>query len=343
MEYIRADANMSIASGHIMRCMAVAQEIKKLNRDVTFIIADDYPVQMLEERGFKYIILDVDWNDKVSEIDKLIALIKENNIERLLIDSYQVTPEYFKRISEYTRVTYIDDLNAFKYDVDKIINYCHFYKEFGYDKIYTDGDAKLYLGCDYIPLREEFCCIEDKIIEENIRNILITTGGADLFKTAKFIAAKVAPKYEDIRFHIVMGSFFVDTDEYEKLAEQNKNICLHYNVSKMSELMKVCDAAISAGGTTLYELCACGTPTICFYVADNQKKGVNAMVNDGIMLGGCDVREGMENFGVSMEADMERTMDKNIRQMLSRKMKSLVDGRGARRIADVFCGGYKEI
>jgi spore coat polysaccharide biosynthesis predicted glycosyltransferase SpsG len=63
--------------------------------------------------------------------------------------------------------------------------------------------------------------------------------------------------------------------------QKNRNVVLHENVSKMSEIMLRSDISISAGGSTLYELCACGTPTLGMVIADNQIEIVDMLSAEG--------------------------------------------------------------
>ena len=54
MVFFRADSNKQIASGHIMRCISIAQAFKDAGEDVTFLIADENPILMLERAEMKY-------------------------------------------------------------------------------------------------------------------------------------------------------------------------------------------------------------------------------------------------------------------------------------------------
>ena len=60
---IRADANEQIATGHIMRCMTIADEIKKLGEEVIFYTADDVVVELINSRGFNVEVLSSDWKN----------------------------------------------------------------------------------------------------------------------------------------------------------------------------------------------------------------------------------------------------------------------------------------
>lgn len=336
MIFIRADANSVIAMGHIMRCMTIAKQLKIQGEDVIFLVADNYAADILEENGYQYIVLNTDWRDMDSEILQIKNLLSEYNVKTLFVDSYQVTESYFDQLNNAVNLIYLDDRNAFKYCVSGVINYSHYYRELGYDKVYAGSEVKLWLGCEYIPLRDEFCSAKEKDISEEIKNVMITTGGTDGFHVTEYILNLYVKKYPNINFHVVAGRFFNNLHNLKEMEEKNNNVILHENVKKMSDLMNKCDVAVSAGGTTLYELCAMGVPTICFSVADNQSIGVRAMGNQNIMLSAGDIRDGQDTFGKRLEECFDKLQTGNVRSTYSGRMQSFVDGKGAERIAKII-------
>ena len=194
----------------------------------------------------------------------------------------------------------------------------------------------LYLGAKYAPLRNEFADIK-RIVKREVVDVLITTGGTDQYGVA-FELLRVLKEegiFSGLRFHFVIGSIYENVEEYEALASQCSNVLLHKGLQSMSRLMLECDVAVSAGGTTLLELCACGTPAIVFSVSENQKEWVRQMINYEYMVGVGDITWNrqdkipgiFEHLSILIE-------DYSLRQQLSIKMQSLVDGGGAKRIAE---------
>ena len=112
---------------------------------------------------------------------------------------------------------------------------------------------------------------------------------------------------------------------------------MHINEQHVADLMKKCDIAVSAAGSTLYELCACGTPTITYVMADNQRAGSEQFEKQGIMLMNIgDCRNGA-GFTARLKRAVEELMKDNsnsLRLRLSGNMQRVVDGYGAYRIAD---------
>ncbi len=72
MIVFRADANEYIASGHVMRCLSIADALFSLGEEVAFITSDENATEMIRNRGHKAICLNTDWNDKEGELDRII-------------------------------------------------------------------------------------------------------------------------------------------------------------------------------------------------------------------------------------------------------------------------------
>ena len=80
MIYIRTDMNDQIATGHIMRCLSIADGLRKIGESVKFIVADENAVALIKERGYSSIILGADWNNMDEEIPMLEKIIHKFNI-----------------------------------------------------------------------------------------------------------------------------------------------------------------------------------------------------------------------------------------------------------------------
>ena len=318
MVVIRADANSKIGMGHVMRCLSVADALIKRREEVLFVTADDTPVPLLIKKGIPYRVLHTDYADMEAELHKLwnalselpqgpgvpeAALPQRNTF--ILVDSYYVTEKYLAALKKRITTIYMDDIYAFSYPVDMLINYNIYGEEMGYEKDAAFADTKLLLGTKYVPLREEFSagagygqsCKEFSEGVENVTpaadgGILITTGGSDSFNLAGQLLME-AMKYDALKtkeYHVVSGSLNPHIGELQALAQKHENIHIHCNVTNMAELMAESEVALSAGGSTLYELCAVGVPVIAFSFAENQERLVQTFVKRGIAQYGGNYR-----------------------------------------------------
>lgn len=325
--YIRVDMNQTIATGHVMRCLSIAEAAKDEGADVIFILADTQAEELIQSKGFRTIVLNSTWNDLEKELPDLLDLIARENIRTLLVDSYYVTEKYLAALNKVTSVTYIDDLNSFHYPVDTLIAYANYWKKKNYEENYPD--TKLLLGCSYVPLRKEFRNLPPKLIRENVENLLILTGGSDNFGISENILEHLSLKqYKNI--NVICGRYYEKFDELKSKYQGYENVHLYQAVDNLIDYMLDADIAISAGGTTLYELCATGTPTITYSFADNQLDNVRQFEKDGMMHYLGDIR--CEDVYEDMNDVLIRFNRCNIRKNISDRMRKFLDGMGANRI-----------
>ena len=332
MIYIRADMNKVIATGHMVRCLSIADAIVKMGEDVTFIVADNNSEWLAKTKGYKTIVLNTDWKNLNSEISILNELFCDAEKPWIIVDSYLVTPTYLNSLRAWFKVAYLDDLNSFTYPVDKLICYAIYFDKFKYEKKYDK--RKLLLGCEYIPLRAEFQGIPSKTINRNIKNVLILSGGTDNNNIIQTIIEAV--KADDKEVNAVCGAMNENYEELCTYFSGQKNIHIHKSIDNICDYMKDADVAISAGGTTLYELCACGTPTISFALADNQLDNVKCFDEKRIIRYVGDVR--YQDISYNIESALSEYDDENIRKDISIRMQKLVDGQGAKRIVKKLKG-----
>lgn len=337
--YIRVDANEQIAMGHLMRTLSIAEAVRRIGGECCFITADRQGHEKIFASGFEAICLGTVWEDLNSEITVMQQLIRDKNIGCLLLDSYYVTPEYMNALSKMTRLVYIDDLKAFPYSCKALINYV--IGETG--ESYADFEGELYTGSLYVPLRAEFSEKEGRI-EEKLRTIMVTTGGADMHH---FGVEFLPTILEDRRFAnceitMVVGSKSMDKDYLLTTYGKADRVKIIVDAGNMGQLMKESDCIVSAGGTTLYEACACKIPAISYAVADNQITNVLRFHELGDLYYAGDVRGGM-GFVIERILDrLEYMKPQTIRQEVAAKMGRVVDGKGALRIAEILMKLLKE-
>lgn len=334
--YIRVDGNEIIATGHVMRCLSIAEQLRKEGAEVTFVVADDRPCALIEEKGFEADVLHTIWNDLDKETEHICEYVEVNDVELLLLDSYFVTKEYLQNLSQRTRIIYIDDLNQFIYPVHTVINYGAFVNQELYYTAYQAAGQKTHflLGGAYVPLREEFMLKPYKV-QKFVQNVLITTGGTDQLNVAGHLLNTIIENRELMRlkYHVIAGCFNQNKEALQLLAGKYPNIYIHENVVHMSDWMRRCDVAISAAGTTTYELCACGIPTVCLEIADNQE-GAAIWEKYNYMQYAGNAYKDMEACVDNCIKALCMYIDNfELREYRSDHMQTLVDGNGAKRIA----------
>lgn len=340
MIFIRADANEVIGTGHVMRCLTIAREAQKLGQEVTFIFADERTQVLVEQQGFSGICLSSVWNDLEQEIESLVAVIEQKQVEVLLIDSYYVTKKYLSVLKSYVRIIYIDDLHTMIYPVDLLINYNIYASKYAYKEKYMSVgyNTTFLLGCSYVPLREEFGNIV-RSIKAVPDKILVTSGGTDKYNVLGYLLDEVKKQmwFKEFEYYVIVGRFNNHIEELEIECRSDPNIHLLKNISNISDYMKECDIAITAGGVTTYELCASGIPSIMYTIADNQLEVAQTFSENGIIPWAGDVRKDINQCIVNIVSQVSALKsDFNLRRKVSNEMQKLVDGRGCKRIVEFY-------
>lgn len=267
MYYIRTDSSPIIGMGHVMRCLAIAGELRTLGVEVVFIVSNDYSSYKIEENHYKYIkILETD--DILDEIQeyKRIFPLREKNI--ILVDSYKATDDFLNKLNILADVYYIDGLLKCKADIAGVICFNPSVESSIYENIYKDKKTKLLIGNEYIPLRSEFKTRINRLNKDKSQ-VLLTTGSTDnLHITEAFcIIWQNRQLWRKADLHVVIGNLFNDRN-WIKLY---KNIQFHQDVHKMSALMRNSNIAVCQAGTTVYELLSQGVPTISFAINEIQR------------------------------------------------------------------------
>lgn len=350
--YFRTDGNEEIATGHIMRCLSIARACAAFQADVYFLVSDEKSVSVLRERftcpnEFPIQCLHGNYKNLDAELPTLQSILLQAKEKYsadslwLFIDSYFVTETYLSTLQTLCKTAYLDDLLAFDYPVDFIINY-DIHDTDREPSCYRKASHKL-IGASYTPLREQFQNVSYQV-KPKTEHILISTGGTDTYNVAGELLHKI---FTDVtnsvpgnaslcqyHYHIITSRLNSHFEELEQLASQYPAIHIHENVQDMAALMQSCDAAVSAGGTTLYELCAIGVPAVSFAFADNQLNAVKAFSMCKIIPYAGDVRLSLPDVTDTMIRFLQESIhDYERRQNISKRMRALIDGNGSARIA----------
>lgn len=330
MVYFQADGNPQIGSGHIMRCLSLADAFHERGTEAVFILAEPYMQPLIQERGYSCLVLDSTYDRVEDELPVLLPLLEAKRPACVILDHYFVTPEYMRAVQAKAPLVYIDDLNTFDYPADMVVNY----NLYGETTDYPPNKTYL-LGPRYAPLRKQFQGLEPRAEKQSVEQVLISTGGTDSYHVALRCAEYLLehPPRSSMVYHLVLGAMNPDAGQIERLAAKASYLAPHRGVSDMCALMLQCDAAVSAAGTTLYELCACGLPTVTYVLADNQIKGAAAFEAAGLMPCAGDVR-GDPSFPEHIFAKLEELSGREPRRETARRMQALVDGNGAARLAN---------
>lgn len=328
----RVDGGKEVGMGHVMRSLSLASAFPD-EHQIIFIVNDEDIKNYLQSRKINLEVVTID-NDE--EINELRSLLRENEISILITDSYNIDQQYLLAVKkEVDLLVSIHDFVPFPFPSDIVINGNVYAEKMEYESL--NDNTEFLLGIKYLLMKNEFVDLSEREISKDVRKILITVGGGDplnitpkIIKSMKYLAKHAFINKDDIHFNVVIGPAFSNKNEIVKVAKEvDLDITLHLNVHKMGALMLDCDLAVSAGGSTLYELAAAGTPAVAILQAENQIQGAKALENRGTII----------NLGLGDKVgikEITRKVSKVINSFELRKKMStigqqLVDGRGADR------------
>lgn len=344
MVIFRTDGNSTVGLGHVMRNLSIADAFQDMGEQCCFLIADDGLSDLIISRGHAVKVLSTQFDQMDDEIKSFQTAIYRKNIKAVFVDSYYATDHYLKTMHSFCKengiiFVYVDDVLGFPYSCDVLINYNIYASKKDYQDLYESHCIpELLLGTLYVPLRAEFQKLPDRAVKEVARKILISTGGAD-FEHMGMEMIKIIARHSEwigYTFHFIVGSMNSDWEQMELLARGQRNIKLRRNVGKISAFMQSCDVAVSAAGSTLYELCSTQTPTVTYILADNQIFGAKGFEEKGILSNAGDVRDvGLERLAEDvLQRVVGLAKDYKERCGIASRMKEVVDGQGATRIVE---------
>ncbi len=337
MVLIRTDANQSAATGHLMRCLSIAEQLEVLGEEVVFLFRDLESAEILADRQVYRMLrggkgLSVE--DELAQIIQILESVQDG--AKLLLDSYMFDAAYMVRLKPYALLITFDDLFAEKFPADMIINYNLYFKKYDYKTRYGDSNSRLLLGSRYVPLRQEFAdCVPR--VRQRVNSILLICGGGDRYHILPELTQRLCVRKEGRQFQllVVAGTLSEDIEKLRQYEKQFPQVQVYQNVREMAELMGKADMAISAASTVLYECCRMQLPTVFFTMADNQQDDAAAFTENGLMEYAGDIRT---NRVGTVERVIELTEklaeDAKRRCGMMERMKYTVDGNGARRIAE---------
>ena len=344
--FVRADSGTDIGTGHIMRCLALAKQLRKMSFCVEFISKklDGNVTELVKKNGFKIHYLDKKITTKKSlNIDSeqtINKIIKNSKIPPfLIVDHYNLDIKWEKKLRVYVKkIIVIDDLANRKHDCDLLIDQ-NFYNNLKnrYNKLVPKKTVKL-LGPEYAMLRDEFLRYRKKVKpRKKFKKLLISFGGTDPTNETKKVleSIKILKNKKLERIYVITGS--TNKNKIKQLCNSIPNARLYHNVENIAKIMYKSDFAIGAGGSTIWERACLGLPTYVSMVASHQKETTNALARKKYLI-----NTGMARL-ISKKKYAKILDDINEKELerISKNSLKIVDGKGGGRVANNIKKLYK--
>jgi len=359
---IRVDSSISIGSGHVMRCLALAAEMTLCDHSVVFICADfrGHLATLIKKQGCQVVLLprkqeDVsadhmgNWLGCKWEIDVEQCRQALNDVEKidwLIVDHYAIDARWECAMAPCCEsILVIDDLANRPHQCDLLLDQTLNRRAFDYSPWLKNKNTEMLLGSQFSLLRPEFSAQRGRALAARsqrcrVSKILLTMGGMDLDNISEMVLDALALVTEPSwRVTVVLGSGAPHYQSIqEKITQYNFEVELLTSIDNMAHLMAEADLAIGAAGTTSWERCSLGLPTILIQTADNQRLVAKELSSQGAVIF---IGEGKQlKSKIILEA---LAYAENNLSALSSATSSICDGKGAKRVANYIYLGKRII
>lgn len=356
--FFRVDSSSLIGSGHVIRCLTLATELRKQKNKCKFICRDHENnfIKKIKKENFEVIILPnlkklklvKNTNNKkpiysewigaswMEDAKQTINVLKNENVNWLVIDHYGIEHKWEKKLRPYTKkIMVIDDLANRNHDCDLLLdqNLIFNFKD-RYLKRLPKNCISL-LGPKYSLLQNEYkdLYISTPARVGPVKRILVYFGASDHKQiTKKTLLAFLQLNRKDITMDIVISSNSSQLNDIKKILKKNKNIKVHINLKSLANLIAIADLAVGACGSTSWERCCLGLPSIVITTADNQKQVAKELQKQKLIswLGHHDTIKMSSIYN-----KLKNLIDQNI-ESWSMKCKLVTNGSGTKKVVQIL-------
>lgn len=352
----RADASVAIGSGHIMRCLTLAAVLRQQGHDCHFVCRE-HPGHLLDviaKQGFSVAILPA--SDRLPEIHPTahaawlgstqqqdaaacIPILQAAACDWLVVDHYALDATWEQALRPHCRrIMVIDDLADRTHDCDVLLDQTLGRSAQDY-AAWVPATCRLLTGSQYALLRPEFAQWRTQSLQYRrahsggLQQLFINMGGVDKDNhTGRVLAALAAAAHrlpENMSLTVVMGATAPHLAAVQQQAQTLPwPVAVRVNAHNMAELMSQADLAIGAAGSSAWERCCLGLPSVMVVLADNQ----HSIAHQLQAAGAADWLDAdSPHFDQELVAVLQA--DAASRAKRSRRAAALVDGEGAARVA----------
>lgn len=353
----RVDASTQIGSGHVMRCLTLADTLRERGAEVLFICRelDGHLCGLIQIRGFDACLLSapeptpeaLTWNAHASWLEvpweqdareTLVALQSTCHFDWLIVDHYALGSDWETRLLSVTdKVMVIDDLADRSHACTLLLDQ-NFYADMSsrYEGLLPQACTQL-LGPGYALLRPEFGAERQHLRERDgsVKQLFVFFGGCDASNQTEMVLSAIQRlNRTDIVVDVVVGEMNPQRDAIKNQCSRLPGVNYHCQVSNVASLMAAADLAITAGGSTTWERCCLGLPSLVVSTAKNQLELCAFGAKQGLFhLLGRSGQLSVDDYCAALMVFI--AAPENLCAFSSRGLE-LVDGKGAQRVASVM-------
>ncbi len=335
---LRVDASAETGLGHVMRCRNLAAELRERGADVVFLAPDGSASakSLLQGDGYRVASLPPAIGEADDAQQSLRAL--ESGADAIVLDHYGLGEIWERAVrTGVGQVLALEDIATRRHDVDVLVdqNYSLSFAE--KYKGLIPATARTYFGPRYALLSRDYRhgAPVEKPRRDGAKRVLISFGGTDAGDvTGQVFAALSGDAFTDIEYDVVIGNSYPHRTALAAAVARRTGSRLHVQLPTLAPLLGSVDLAIGAAGVSAWERFSLGVPTILISLADNQFPASRDLDTSGIAvhLG----RAKTLDPAALRDAVRHLRDDDTLRARMALQGQLLVDGFGARRIAEVL-------
>lgn len=355
----RTDASLDIGTGHVMRCLTLADAMRERGASSRFVCRehDGHLAEPIRARGHEIKLLPqrsggngnshlvhAAWLgvSQDEDAEATLAVAREARPDWLVVDHYGVDATWERRLHPAAgRIMVIDDLCDRRHDCDLLLDQNLGRTVEDYAPLLRSG-ALILAGARYALLRAEFVQWRQPSLmrrrTQQLRDILVNLGGVDK-QDATSVALETILRCDlppEVRLTVIMGENAPWFEKVVRLANAlPRPTRVLKGTSEVARLMAGADLAIGAAGSTSWERCALGLPTILIVLADNQRDIASKLTCAGAALSVGDI-EAADCADRLMDAIEAFARQPNLMAAMASNASSLVDGAGVARVIDAL-------
>jgi UDP-2,4-diacetamido-2,4,6-trideoxy-beta-L-altropyranose hydrolase len=357
---IRADASLSIGSGHVMRCRTLARELQRRGATISFLcrrqpgdlidlLQQDFPVLALPElplashealkgRNLYGAWLGCSQDQDAADCLQALRQAGIRSADGLVVDHYGLDAQWQAQLLDglaQPKLLVIDDLADRPHLADLLLDQ-NFFGETSVDRYRSlvPTACRQLLGPHYALLSPEYAQLHPLVPPRTeLRRVLVFFGGVDPDNlTGRTLEALQAPELAELAVDVVLGSQSPHRQVVAEVVARRPHTTLHRPLSSLAGLITRADLAIGAGGATTWERACLGLPSMLVTIADNQLPFAQALDQAGkVQLLGSAAAVSAEQIRLALMAALQQRWPRASGQDLS-------DGWGAGRVATALMG-----
>jgi UDP-2,4-diacetamido-2,4,6-trideoxy-beta-L-altropyranose hydrolase len=320
------DGSPAVGGGHVMRSLTLARALEAQGASYAFA----GPPTVSE-------LLDAFAPDaaRIPAEDLAAAAVREA-FDAIVFDHYGLSATDHLAMAQGRPVLVIDDLADRPLGADIVLDSGPERRTEDYLGLVPEN-ARLLLGPSFAPVRPEFAALREPALAwrgEPVQRILISMGLTDVGGITSRIVERVRPRVQDAGVDIVLGAGARSLAGLEKVARRDPRLMLHVDTPHMARLTAEADIGIGAAGSSTWERCTLGLPSILIVLAENQRAAARAMGERGaaLVLDAADPA-----FDTAFDRALTRLLrDADLRRNLAGRSAEVCDGLGAGRVAEAF-------